>query len=468
MNKKISLLVMILGLGFFSFSNLVMADSYDLYVDANYNGDDKNGSKEKPFSTIEKALRKDGDKIYIKNGTYKEKLTLEKGVELYGEDKKKTIIQGELILKDKNTLKNLTIKGESEAIYIYGEADISNCIIRDSRKKGINIAEGKGLVKIKNTDFIKNGKGIYAQKGSYLNVIDSLFEGNSEEAIDMRDKIKGVISGNEIIGNGEGGIEIIIGSSDVLIKNNKIDKNKASGIATQFYSQASKTGKVEIKNNTITNNGKYGIVCKAPSGGSYEKDYWNKSIEIIENKIERNNLGAIDSHCRLIEAVTEEEEKQNIVIEVENETREKPMEKTAEEIAREIAEEEKIMLRLEKEKNMENLANETLLIWENKKGEIEKKLEEIKNENKFKIFFIGPNYSKINELEKAIIELREINENLMQNITEPENLASDEKKLEALKVKKELENFITSNLNSISESEKSFSLFGWLKKIILN
>jgi len=462
-----------LMLVFFSFPFFVRAESYDIYVDKNYDGDEE-GSSDKPFSSIDEALEKVsslGKKIYVKNGTYEERITLSKGVELFGESKKQTIISGgtsgdTLTLNDDNSLKNLTIQGGNKAVYILGKAKISDCIIRDAKSIGINIFEKGGLVEISDSEIIKNGKGIYAQRGSYFKITNSQIENNNEEGIDIRDRTSGVISSNEISGNGEGGIELIVGGSEFLIKNNSIKKNKASGIALQFYSMAEKKGKIEIKNNVIASNGNNGVVCKAPSGGDYGKSYWDESIDLLENRIERNRLEGINSICRLTQAISEEEEKKNENIENQqisenNSEAEKLQEKTTEQ----IAEEEAMAQRLEKEKNMENVANEITVQKNQVAEEIGKKIEEIRNINKIKVFFIGPDYRKIQKVKDLLEKLRMEESRLVQVITEVGSLVNEEKKSFAVKTQEELKNFIESNSKTINEIEKKFSLFGWVRKL---
>jgi parallel beta-helix repeat protein len=153
----------------------------------------------------------------------------------------------------------------------------------------------------------------------------------------LRERVSGTISGNTIANNGEGGIEVVVGKSNVLINNNEIKKNKASGIAAQFYSQASKIGKIEIKKNYISYNGAYGLVCKAPSGGNPSEGYYNESIELTENKIQNNKSKAISKTCDIVKAVSEEEKKSNEAIESED-SEELPSEtiiKTEAEVAQE-------------------------------------------------------------------------------------------------------------------------------------
>ncbi|MBU2028399.1 DUF1565 domain-containing protein, partial [Patescibacteria group bacterium] len=86
MTKKISLIALSVIVFFIFFAQTSLGVSYDIYVDKSYKEDDADGSSEKPYKTIAEALEEadSGDKIYIKNGTYKETFSLKKEIELYG------------------------------------------------------------------------------------------------------------------------------------------------------------------------------------------------------------------------------------------------------------------------------------------------------------------------------------------------------------------------------------------------
>lgn len=326
MRIKIPILAIVTIFFFIFFNHTAWSASYDLYVDESYKEDDADGSSAKPYKTLEKAVEEadSGDKIYIKNGTYTGDVILEKGLELYGQDKNKTIITGELsssstiIAKGNNVIENITVSGGSSAVTFQGEGKLNKCIVKNARNKGIDLTQVNSKVIITNSKITENkGKGIYVQKDRLIEITNNEFSNNVGEGIDIREKVKGTISGNKISNNTEGGIEIVVGSSEIKILNNNISKNKASGIAAQFYSQAKKTGEVNIQGNSIIQNGKFGLACMTPSGGNTPKGYWNKSLELVNNKIEGNKKKSISKTCKIIDAITEEEEKKNQTLESE-------------------------------------------------------------------------------------------------------------------------------------------------------
>lgn len=314
MKKLLLPSIFILFISFFAFNFVAKASDYDIYVDQGYDEDDSNGSAEKPYKTIRKAIEESGskgEKIYVKNGTYSETFSLKDGDGLYGQSKDKTIIKGTITSEGDNLIKNITIIGKSYGIVSSGKIEIENCKIKSSSKIAIDLSESEKEASITNSIISGNGKGIYVQRKRSISISGNTITSNGEEGVDIRERVSGTISKNQISGNGEGGIEIIVGGSDIKINGNSITKNSASGIASQFYSFIEKTGSINIRNNTISKNGKYGFTCGIPSGGTPSGSYWNESIELKENTIENNKIEAVNDVCNIIKAVDEEEEKEN-------------------------------------------------------------------------------------------------------------------------------------------------------------
>ncbi|EKE11926.1 MAG: hypothetical protein ACD_14C00070G0002 [uncultured bacterium] len=276
------------------------AEGYDFYVNKNYSGEEI-GSQEKPFRTIKDAVskaeqsRKGLRRIFISNGEYVEDAVISDSVKLFGESKEETVLQvpslSTIRLAGDNRLKDLTIAGGAIALTINGNAIVENCIIKDAKKKGIEIIEGKSLVAIKNSLITNNGgKGVYIQKGNSILLTNNTVAYNRGEGFDIRQNISGVIAENEISNNTESGIEVLTGASDLLIKKNTVRNNLANGIANQSYPEIPETGKIKLFENILTQNGKYGIYCGAPSGGDHANTYFSESI-VLDSNINNNNKG---------------------------------------------------------------------------------------------------------------------------------------------------------------------------------
>lgn len=472
MPKKI-IFFLILAFGILLSFQPALAESYDIYVDKDYSGNDSNGSLSKPFKTIDDALDEvdsRGKKIYIKNGTYQGDFTLEKGVELYGQDRNKTIIENSgkgIVAKDKNTFKNLSITEGSYGISFEGEGEIEKCTIKNASNVGINLTARSSEFKLKDSKISDNRKGIYAQRGRTIEITDNDFIDNSEEGIDIREKSRGIIADNTISDNGESGIEIIVGSANISIYNNLIKNNKASGIATQFYSDFDKTGKISIKNNTISKNKSYGIVCKAPSGGDIPKGYWNNSLELSNTKIEDNKNKSISTACKLIEAVTEEEEKSNQTLEsaeamINPEEKITAEDKKGEDKIKNEEEERILQEKIEKENQINSQINGIFL----KRGILNTVLSENKNKiiqtGKIKTFFFGPDYKSLKTIQQTTEKLESEKASLKRLNGELESLGNNEKSQANLETLGSIEAQIEEYKSFLLEQNAKKSLFGWI------
>lgn len=476
MNRKneIGKAIIFLAIFVFTLNTAVStkASSYDVYVDKSYDGDDSDGSSDKPFKKIEDAIEK-GDKIYVKKGTYEERISLPGGTEITGESRNETIIKGSaglpaITAKNNNTIKNITVTGGSRGILFEGKGTIENCDLKNLSGEAITINQDAGTVTMKKLSVTANGKGVYAMKNSSYNITDSKFENNKGEGIDIRDRTSGIISGNSISNNKEGGIEIIVGSSNVTIKNNTIKKNKASGIAAQFYSFAKKIGDIRIFGNNIGYNGIYGLICKGPSGGDSSKGYYSKSIVLSDNKIENNRRKAISGTCKIAEVV-DEQNNQTIESETADDVSEeesmKEEEKTEgiEEIKQEAEEVSRMLL---EEKNA--LENKLAWIETNQQESIVKLnqiVDEIQNQNKIKTILFGLDHKKISAAKEELEKIKQNEDALNETLLEFEKIG-DTENTDKLKILiKELENKISIQNSLITKTENRFSLFGWAFKL---
>jgi parallel beta-helix repeat protein len=439
---------------FFVTSEIIKASDYDIYVDQGYNGNDPDGSSKKPYKTIKKAIEESSskeEKIYVKNGTYSETFSLKDGDGLYGQSKDKTIIKGTITSEGNNLIKNIAIIGKSYGIISSGE--IESCKIKNSSKIAINLLESGEEASITNSIISGNEKGIYVQRKRSILISGNSVYNNSEEGIDIRDKVSGTINNNEIYENGESGIEIIVGGSDIKISENEIKKNKASGIASQFYSFIGKTGSIDIKNNIISKNGKYGFACGLPSGGKPSGSYWDESIKLEDNTIENNKINAVDDTCNIIEAVGEEEEADNITIE--DESNSEAMEEM----------EEKMENNETKEQLLKEAIAEQISINDALSSSADEIIKSLSGKSKLKSFFIGISSKNISQLGEKQIEINKQAvslEDMLAETNDAENKASLEEEIKKLKSK-------SKSINSFKEEQKNkFSLWGWIKNLFGN
>ena len=257
--------------------------------------------KEKKFKTIKKAIEKDCKEIILAAGEHNGNITLESGVSLEGKNQDKTLISGTVTMKNGTSLTKVTVSG-SGGVLVEKDAKIKlkNVKIKGA-STGVKTVVGKGRITAEGVKIFSGGKGMYLQSGNDVKITNCDVSNNKEEGIDIRSNVSGTISGNSIIGNGESGIEVILGKADLVISGNSIKKNKASGIATQYYSGMGKTGAVKIKNNVISGNSHYGVDCKTPSGGHSPSGFWNNSLDMSSNKLIDNKNGNFAPRCSLPE-----------------------------------------------------------------------------------------------------------------------------------------------------------------------
>jgi hypothetical protein len=467
-------LLFFLIMGFRVNINFVLAN-YDCYVDesAEAGGD---GSEEKPFQKIQVALDEaDGDIIYVKKGKYKEDITVPTNGQIIGEDKQDTIIAGKITLGDDTVLENLSVEGYG-GIFL---GDEKSARIEDVLISGAKIGlktEGGGTLKFLNSSIFDSGKGMYLQKGKDIEIRSSSISDNDEEGVDIRANVDGVIADNKIKNNGESGIEVITGGSELKIAGNALENNKASGIAIQYYKEDKKNGALNIYNNTITKNKDYGVNCKIPSGGSPGSSYWTESVKMGANKIFNNKDGEFADFCKFSEDVmanatmTEEEKKARLAQQIEEQKRLKivattkfeqdervKLEKEQQAREKKLEKDRLKKIKLDKEKQVNF---EKQLVEFNKKMKAGENLaQQIKNRSKIKTFFIGSDYEKLNQLASEILAYDEKIEQMekLKNQIYSQDIQQDiSQQISKIKEKREVLKKMV-----LLENEK-FSLFGWL------
>ena len=186
-----------------------------------------------------------GDTIFVFNGTYYENILIDKTIDLVGEDKNTTIIDGNgkgdiVTIKrtDKVTISRFAIQNSGEykaGVYVYKSADgvISDNLILDNRY-GVyvykNASAGFSHTTIKDNIILRSAAfGIWLYQSSY-NIIS-----------------RNIMNDGEIYGLG-----LCFWSTDTIVNGNTISNNKIKGIVGRYVYNN------DIYENIIKNNG-YGI-----------------------------------------------------------------------------------------------------------------------------------------------------------------------------------------------------------------
>jgi len=177
-----------------------------LYVGSNasVSGD---GSRSRPLNKIQDAIdkAKANDTIYVKDGVYRENLVIDKKIVLSGEEKNKTILNGE---KSKDVIQLI-----SDGITI----------------QGFTIKDGNNGINIKSNE----------------NIIQDNLITNNNHGILIREKKCNIISKNNISFNTDGVILKYCGYNDIC--NNVLCEN---GVAILFHNSHYN----HLKNNEVTQN----------------------------------------------------------------------------------------------------------------------------------------------------------------------------------------------------------------------
>jgi hypothetical protein len=435
------------------------------------------GSKDKPYQTIVKALDKKCDNIKVAKGTYRGDIKMGKGVNLEGSGKS-TIIKGSVTMDNDTELENIYIKNDGVKI-----ADGASVKINNIKISGADIGiktVGGGKLTVKNSKISYSGKGFYIQYGKKVDIRNCEVTHNDEEAIDIRANVDGIITNNLVDSNKESGIEVIAGRSTLEIKNNKLRYNGASGIAVQFYKSTKNLGDLKISGNTLQGNKRYGVDCKIPSGGNPMPGYWNKSVHFQYNKVGGNGKGGLSDFCRFSEeAILKATKTEGEITELKKKEEERQEKLKAEEEERKkILEEERRKKEEEKKREeearrKEQQKREDLYV----KGDIEKILQEgveksegareaneklLKERSDWKIFFIGPDERVIKNFESQILERKTSLQKIEKLIGK---VKSEEVKKEVEQEAGDYQNYYNELVKKSEEYKKKFGLILWFKKI---
>jgi len=247
-----------------------------LYVGGNGTGN---------YSKIQDAIdnASDGDTVYVYNGTYVENVVVDKSINLTGEDKGTTIIDGNgtgdviNITSDWVNISGFKIKRSGN--YPDTGIDISSNhnTIKDNTIK-YNWG-GLGLISDCNNNIIKgniisaNYYGIYFSKSSNNSIIGNYISNNQYGLTLIYDSCGNTVTRNNITSNHQYGIELFWSNNKAITEN--IISNNGDGILIYHSSNNIITG------NNITSNSYYGI----------KFDYCSDGNTITSNNISKNRDG---------------------------------------------------------------------------------------------------------------------------------------------------------------------------------
>ena len=268
------------------------------------------------YTTIQSAIdnANDNDTVFMYSGMYYEAVVINKSINLFGEDRNNTIIEGWLesksvsitcdwILLSGFTLyglyldssSNNTITGNTITHSIdYGltlhdssryNTIVENTITNNTRS-GIDLNYGSNRNNIVGNTITHNSGGINLDSSSNT-ITGNIITSNTAWGISLGG-INNTVTGNTITNNSHNGISLAgYGSGNNTVKENIITHNNENGISLSFSSDNN-----IIMKNTITNNTDYGINL------FYYEGYFSKNNTIQSNTIKNNSIGmCLDYRC---------------------------------------------------------------------------------------------------------------------------------------------------------------------------
>jgi len=256
-----------------------------LYVDDSNTNGPWNGTKEYPYQTIQEAMDHtyDGYTIYVKNGTYDEHIIINKTINLKGEDKNTTIIDGEgigdviTVTVPGVTISGLTVQNSGTEAYNAGVKTLSlnsNITIEHTiiqyNAIGIflNYAYAQSWNIVRNNTIRQNVKGMYGHWANNDQITDNMIDMNEENGIEMEHCLRANITGNIISNNGERGIYLRGTSHENVISGKNTIQNNAIGL------DLSESNRNRISNNNFIDNTIQAVFYNA-FFTKWNRNYWD-------------------------------------------------------------------------------------------------------------------------------------------------------------------------------------------------
>ena len=254
-NKKIILFISLIV--FYIFSNLPVATSITTTVDIFYVGENELGN----YSSIQDAIdnASEGDIIIVSNGIYKENIIVNKPIQLIGEDKEHTIINGSIkdsvitLIYDHITVTGFTIQYSGSNFPDAGinvTSDYNNISgnILKNNFYGMTLFSSSNNIILENIISNNAQCGIYLSGSTYNTINGNTIKYHSYNGIGMYDSSNSnTVINNILTNNNYCGINIAISSCNIINENTITDNNIGIRVSHPQY-------KNQISNNVFSNN----------------------------------------------------------------------------------------------------------------------------------------------------------------------------------------------------------------------
>ncbi len=232
MYKKLVILVILFSLysNAYSTENPIIKLGNNLYV----GGDGPNN-----YTHIQDAINNasDGDTIFVYSGIYHENIIIDKSINLIGEDRNTTVIEG----------------NDHDVVFITAnKVNISGFTIRQCKKDNKRETVRILLVKVSNirickNSIINNDMGIYGEEIKDVEITDNIASFNGIDGINIFQS-KNVIIENNVVINNSGGIYVFY-SNNILIKGNVVEDSFETNIILDNTNNSIVEGNIVNKSN---------------------------------------------------------------------------------------------------------------------------------------------------------------------------------------------------------------------------
>ncbi|MEI7891115.1 MAG: right-handed parallel beta-helix repeat-containing protein [bacterium] len=268
-----------------------------IYVDASAKGSE-NGSASSPYHTISKALDNADDRIdiHVAKGEYRENITIEKGIQVFGSAAGDVVIRPAsknkpvVTMKHNTEINKVTIEKGDDGVLVRedAKASIIEVVIKNNTGDGVKIEKGdvkdKFRVSISDSTIIDNGgSGIFSQKRR-LSIINNDVVNNGKDGIDLYGGTSAWMEKNSIRNNDKSGLKLTLDGSEIWTKNNTIKGNSGQGVEVNAWGGV---GRIDLNKSKITDNKKFAVARNARV--SFGASIWNgltvqKNTDFKDNK----------------------------------------------------------------------------------------------------------------------------------------------------------------------------------------